>query len=308
LIDSWRGQGHTTVESQRVWSLYDGLTQSLSFSLCEQLRLILEPTKATRLMGDFRTGKRLNMKKIIPYIASDYTKDKIWLRRVKPSKREYQVLLALDDSRSMAETRSIHLAFQTLALVAKALNRLEVGDVAVAKFGGQMDVLHNFEDGPFDDRAGTKVVDHFRFEQTQTDVRTLLETSVDFLTKSRESHVSKSNADLWQLQIVISDGICQDHERLRAVLRRAEEAKILVVFIVLDNHLDSSDKEKDSRLSIIHMNQASYTDVNGRFELQMRRYLDSFPFQYFVILRNVEELSDVLSDTLRQFFQRISAS
>lgn len=32
--------------------------------LCEQLRLILEPTKCTRLKGDYRTGRRINMKKV----------------------------------------------------------------------------------------------------------------------------------------------------------------------------------------------------------------------------------------------------
>lgn len=33
--------------------------------LCEQLRLILEPTKCTRLKGDYRTGRRINMKKVM---------------------------------------------------------------------------------------------------------------------------------------------------------------------------------------------------------------------------------------------------
>merc|ERR1712083_205969 len=80
------------------------LTQ-LSHQLCEQLRLILEPTKASKLQGDFRTGKRLNMRKIIPYIASQFKKDKIWLRRVKPNKREFQILVALDDSSSMSDNQ-----------------------------------------------------------------------------------------------------------------------------------------------------------------------------------------------------------
>jgi midasin len=46
---------------------------------------------ADNTQGDFRTGKRLNMKKIIPYIASEFRKDKIWLRRTKPNQRKYQV-------------------------------------------------------------------------------------------------------------------------------------------------------------------------------------------------------------------------
>ena len=54
-------------------------------------RLILEPTKAAKLQGDLGTGKRLNMRKIIPYITSQFKKDKIWLWRVKPNKRQFQV-------------------------------------------------------------------------------------------------------------------------------------------------------------------------------------------------------------------------
>lgn len=42
---------------------------------CEQLRLFLEPSRIMRLIGNFRTRKRLNVKKIILYIASKYTKD-----------------------------------------------------------------------------------------------------------------------------------------------------------------------------------------------------------------------------------------
>lgn len=155
-------------DSKDVWKIYESMTRDLSFGLCEQLRLILEPTLATRLKGDYRTGKRLNMKKIIPYIASEFTKDKIWLRRTRPSKREYQVLLALDDSKSMSDVHTIHLAFQSLALISKALTTLEVGSIAISKFGRSMDVLHSFEDGVFTDDEGAKVLDSFTFAQTET--------------------------------------------------------------------------------------------------------------------------------------------
>lgn len=53
--------------------------------------------------GDYRTGKRLNMRRLIPYIASEYRKDRIWMRRTKKAQREYQVLIAVDDSASMNE-------------------------------------------------------------------------------------------------------------------------------------------------------------------------------------------------------------
>ena len=64
---------------------------------------MLEPKQTASLQGDFKTGKRLNMKKIIPFIASGYRNDKIWLRRTMPTKRDYRVLVGIDDSQSMSE-------------------------------------------------------------------------------------------------------------------------------------------------------------------------------------------------------------
>jgi midasin len=305
-LRSWQAAGLPDSNADHIWQLYGSLTNDLAFALCEQLRLILEPTQATRLKGDYRTGKRLNMKKIIPYIASDFTKDKIWLRRTKPSQREYQVLIALDDSRSMAESHSVHLAYQTLALVSKALSRLEVGDIGIARFGETVDVLHDFDGAPFSDQAGSQVMQAFKFTQKATDVLSLLNTSLQVLESAREkkSMSSASAADLWQLEIIISDGMCQDHERLRSVLRKAEEQRIMVVFIIIDSlHQNAGSAAQGSILS---MERAEFKNVEGRMELQLQRYLDSFPFEYYVVLRNVESLPDVLSGTLKQFFERIS--
>lgn len=310
-VREWQARGHPTEDAEHIWRRYESLTHDLSYALCEQLRLILEPTQATRLKGDYRTGKRLNMKKIIPYIASEYTKDKIWLRRTRPSQREYQVLIALDDSRSMAESHSVHLAFQTLALVSKALSRLEVGDVGIAKFGQTVEVLHSFEGGPFTDQAGAKIVDAFRFDQKATQMLTLLETSLSLLEQARERRSASSStaADLWQMEIIISDGVCQDHERLRTVLRRAEEQRVMVVFIILDSlhtATASASGSAPNQNSIVSMNQVAYKDVNGRMDLTVSRYLDTFPFEYYVVVRDVEALPEVLSGTLKQFFERIS--
>lgn len=308
-LRDWQTAGQVDNGAEHMWHLYESLTHDLAYALCEQLRLIMEPTLATRLKGDYRSGKRLNMKKIIAYIASDYTKDKIWLRRTKPSQREYQILIALDDSRSMAESHSVHLAYQTLALVSKALSRLEAGDIAIARFGESVDVLHGFEEGQFTDQAGVKVMQAFRFDQKATNVLSLLNTSLQVLEKAREqkSTSSASSLDLWQLQIIISDGICQDHDRLRAVLRKAEEQRVMIVFIIVDSlHSSTSASDQPFQGSILSMEKAEYKTVDGRLELQLQRYLDSFPFEYYVVLRNVEALPDVLSATLKQFFERIS--
>jgi midasin len=313
-LRQWQASGMPDEGAERIWRLYESLTHDLAYALCEQLRLILEPTLATRLKGDYRTGKRLNMKKIISYIASDYTKDKIWLRRTRPSQREYQVLISLDDSKSMAESHSVHLAFETLALVSKALSRLEAGDVAIAKFGERVDILHGFDEGPFTDQAGTKLMGAFRFDQKATNVLSLVDTSLRVLEAARERRAmsSASAADLWQLEIIISDGMCQDHDKLRTVLRKAEEQRVMIVFIIVDSlHSAAAPSAPAGRKpvvqgSILTMDKAEYKNVDGRMELQLQRYLDSFPFEYYVVLRNVEALPEVLAGTLRQFFERIS--
>ena len=314
-LRSWQANDYPPEGSQNMWRLYESLTHDLSYALCEQLRSILEPTQATRLKGDYRTGKRLNMKKIIPYIASEYTKDKIWLRRTKPSRREYQVLIALDDSRSMAESHSIHLAYQTLALVSRALARLEVGDIGIAKFGQTVEVLHGFENesGPFNDQAGVKLLNAFRFNQKATDLLGLVETSLKVLEQARDrrSTRSASAADLWQLEIIISDGICQDMDRLKMVLRKAEEQRVMIVFVILDSlhsHIKIGTSSANTvQNSILTMQQGVVQkNANGVMEVKMERYLDLFPFEYYVVLRDVEALPEILSGTLKQFFERIS--
>ncbi|CDU22202.1 related to MDN1-Huge dynein-related AAA-type ATPase (midasin) [Sporisorium scitamineum] len=309
-----------------LWRSYASLTADLAFSLCEQLRLILAPTLATRLNGDFRTGKRLNMRKIVPFIASDFAKDKIWLRRTKPSSREYQVMLAIDDSRSMSESRSAHLAYQTLALVTGALSRLEVGDVSICRFGEDVDSLHDFGKGSFNDQNGAHVIDRLGFQQKKTNVLRLVEKSLKTLAEARASRSSSSasqGGDLWQLEIIISDGICQDHARLRSLLRKAAEQRVMLVFVVIDSlHAPAASGAstpaagtagaskpaavQQTRSSILDMTNASYhTDANGRLQLKMERYMDTFPFDYYVVVREVEALPEVLSATLRQWVEKI---
>lgn len=309
-LRTWQAAGLPDDQATHIWRLYESLTHELAYTLCEQLRLILEPTLATRLKGDYRTGKRLNMKKIIPYIASDYTKDKIWLRRTRPSQREYQVLIALDDSRSMAESHSVHLAYQTLALVSKALTRLEAGDVGIAKFGRDVQILHGFDGAPFSDQAGMEVIKAFHFDQNATNVLSMVDMSLRVLEAARErrSVSSSTAADLWQLEIIISDGICQDHDKLRAVLRKAEEQRVMIVFIIIDSlHSGAATKPGSSAQgSILTMEKAEFKNIDGKMELQLQRYLDSFPFEYYVVLRDVEALPQVLSATLKQFFERIA--
>ncbi|GLA60542.1 hypothetical protein AtubIFM54640_001021 [Aspergillus tubingensis] len=286
-------------EAQRLWSYYESATTDLSLSLTEQLRLILAPTLATKLRGDFRTGKRLNIKRIIPYIASQYKRDKIWMRRSIPSKRNYQIMLAVDDSKSMLESGSGQLAFETLALVAKSLSMLEAGDLCVLGFGNEdhVRVAHEFGK-PFSSEAGTQVFQHFSYQQTGTNVRKLIADSIALFREARwKQSPGSGNADLWQLELIISDGICEDHETIQRLVRQAQEERIMIVFIIVDAVKGSS---------ILDLSQASFEDDgSGEMKLRMKRYLEGFPFPYYLVVRDVKELPAVLATALKQWFAEV---
>lgn len=283
-------------EARELWKRSDQATQELALGLCEQLRLILEPTVATKLRGDYKTGKRLNMKRIIPYIASEFRKDKIWLRRTKPSKREYQVMVAVDDSKSMGESGATELAFHSIALVAKALTQLESGGLLVVRFGEDVKLVHPFEK-PFNNyETGPRVFQWFDFQQTRTDIRQLCSQSLQIFEAARLA----ANSDLWQLQIIVSDGVCEDHATVQRLVRRAREEKVMLVFVVLDGI--------NAGQSILDMSQVSYvTDSAGQMSLKVDKYLDTFPFEYYVVVRNIRELPEMLALILRQYFTEVSS-
>jgi midasin len=156
-------------DSMKLWLDYENLTRQLSKELCEQLRLILEPTICSKLKGDYKTGKRLNMKRVIEYIATEYRKDKIWLRRTKPNKRDYQVLLAVDNSSSMSENHCMELTYETICTITNAFNFLEVGQFGLLSFGNKVNLIHDLSE-QFGNDLGPRVFSQVNFKDDRTKI------------------------------------------------------------------------------------------------------------------------------------------
>ena len=307
----------TLADASRLWAHYETLTRSLSLNLTEQLRLILAPTLATKMRGDFRTGKRLNIKRIIPYIASNFKRDKIWMRRSTPSKRVYQIILAVDDSKSMSENQSGHLALETLTLVAKSLSMLEVGEMCVLSFGADVRVAHPF-DRPFSADAGPAAFQHFNFQQPHTDVKKLLHTSLALFHEARQKSVRTGAADLWQLQLIVSDGVCEDHDSIRRLVRKAQDERIVIIFVIVDAGKGESILDMhqavfepvppgNEALGMLETSSEGATDITTT-KLRIKRYLDDFPFPYYLVAGDVKELPGVLTAALRQWFAEVVES
>ena len=265
----------------------------LSHQLCEQLRLILEPTKASKLQGDFKTGKRLNMRKIIPYIASQFKKDKIWLRRVKPNKREFQIVVALDDSSSMADNKSREMALSSLSTISSALTLLEVGQIGVLRFGKSAEVVHSLG-SPWSQSAGHRIQNQFSFEQKETSLISLLNLSTQLFMSSSSS--ASRNLSVSQLLVIVSDGRGVFHEGKEKVIqavRRARQAGYFCLFLIVENP-EAKDSVLDIRLPIFSGGKCSIDS-----------YMEHFPFSHYIVLRDVSTLPRTLSDALRQWFELV---
>ncbi|CAK7216238.1 AAA ATPase midasin [Sporothrix bragantina] len=320
-------------EAIQQWSAFQTATHPLSLALAAQLRLILTPSQATRLSGGFRTGKRLSIRKIIPYIASGYKRDKIWMRRSVPTKRAYQIMLCVDDSKSMGENSDGvsnspgHLALSSLVMVGRALSMLEAGQVGVVGFGARVFTAHaldadqSFGAGASGASGGAaQTLRRFTFQQDRTDVALLLRNTIDRFKHAREMNAaSSSSADLWQLALVLSDGLTPSaaHERIRQLLREAAEARIMVVFVILDGSGGSSNDKKDKGAntkkktndSVLDLKEAKFIKdpATGTSRIVIERYLDTFPFPYYLIVHHLDDLPSALSGLLRTWFAEVNA-
>ena len=292
--DRMKKHDKVAVES---WAQHQATTATHASMLSDQLRLILEPTQASRLKGDYKSGKRLNMKKVIPYIASHFVKDKIWLRRTHPSKRTYHVMLAIDDSESMKEVKAEELAKQSISLLSQALTKLEVGKIGVMSFGSQTTLLHRLDEN-FNDIVGADIFANLTFEQKESRFAEMLESS---LANFKHARGGVSNTSTEQILIVVSDGQVpvslsgkdKRAERIRAAVRAARNDNILIVFIVLD---------ADKKCSFY---DRLFWDPDS---MQLTPVADKFPFPYHLVVRDLSTLPQVMAEALRNWFELINSS
>jgi midasin (ATPase involved in ribosome maturation) len=261
--------------------------------LCESLRLILEPTLASRLRGDYRTGKRINMRRVIGYVASGYRKDAIWLRRTKPSKREYQVMVMIDNSRSMADAGPV--AMGALNLLTGALTRLEVGEISVCSFADKLYQLHPFGK-TLNEEAGAKILSHFDFKEERTLLAASLRSVLPFFQEAKSRSMSSSSAAVLQICFIISDAkIDSDNrENLGRLIREMAEMNVLALLVIIDKN----DNAKDS---IFATKSVEFTPTG----IVTRSYLDNFPFPYYVAIQHTKALPDVLCDAMKQWFELV---
>ena len=114
--------------------------------------------------------------------------------------------------------------------------------------------------------------------------------------------------DLNQLVIILADGRFHEHESLKAAVREvAARPGVCLAFLALDSAPTAVTGEAGAAgggvsgagSSLMDMQTVSF--VNGK--PVFTKYMDAFPFPYYVLLRDVSGLPRTLAGLLRQWFE-----
>lgn len=240
--------------------------------------------------GDYRSGKRLNMRRLVPYIASNYRKNQIWMRRTKPAKRTYHVCLAIDDSGSMKENLMTEIACQTICLLEKAFKHLEIGQISICKFGQEVDMLVEDTTQVDIDQVGPKVLESLQFSQTKTDLENLLVQLRHFFGQTITDGTCTH-----QLMIIIGDGrgtMVQGPQKIKRQVQSMIDEGVTVLYLVVDN----------PRSSVFTMQVVQKTPEG---KIQLKDYMSLFPFPFYTVVQSAAVIPAAVSEALKQWFDAL---
>ncbi|KAK6587902.1 hypothetical protein RS030_81186 [Cryptosporidium xiaoi] len=284
----------STKDYINIWNDIQNEISPMVNVLTNQLRIILEPTIRGKMEGSYKTGKKLSMKKVIGYIASEYRKDRIWLRRSKPSKREFNILMCIDNSHSMSITKNEYMALQSLFMIIQSLQKVEAGNFGVCSFTGNNIKQLISMTNQISNKDAVNLLKYINFEEESKDshqnsIPNVLRYSTDLLY----SYCDNSESKVYhQLIIIITDGRFNKN-KVNSCINYSIQKKCIPVLIIIDNN--------DNNTSSIFDMKSVTKDDDGN--MTVKPYLDNFPFQYYSIIQDYKKLPNILCELIKQWFE-----
>ncbi|KAH8739554.1 hypothetical protein FG386_001111, partial [Cryptosporidium ryanae] len=252
---------NNTQDYMNIWNSIQNEILPMVNVLTNQLRIILEPTIRGKMEGSYKTGKKLSMKKVVGYIASEYRKDRMWLRRSKPSKREFNILMCIDNSHSMSTTKNEYMALQSLFMIIQSLQKVEAGNFGVCSFAG--DNVRQLVDmtNQIGSRDALNLLRCVNFKEESKDshqnsIPNVLKYSTDLLHSYSNSG---GNGVCHQLIIIITDGRFNKN-KVNSCINYSIQKKCIPVLIIIDN--------RDNNASSIFDMKSVVKDENGNMTVK----------------------------------------
>ena len=275
-------------------------SQNQIIKLTSLLKTILTPNLQSKLIGNYKTGKRLNMKKIISFIASNYRQDKIWLRRTLPYNRDYYITISIDNSLSMKQNNIGYYALQSMLILIKSLQKVGIDNLSL--FGITDDCVelydYNNEKNMINNEKIKNILNYFKFNFES-------KNSFDFsmqnflaknIQKIENNTINDRNKLKYNINFIISDGRFNKNN-VKGLTAVAKEKGILYVFIIIDRY------KFDDKNSILNTMTVKYDDKG---EIEIEKYLSDFPFQYYTVVQDIEDLPEILKGILVKWIETVS--
>jgi midasin len=268
--------------------------EGVSGELCERLRMVLEPTLRGRLEGDYKTGKRIAMRKVLSWIASDYRKDRIWLRRTKPSKRTHRLIVSLDNSSSMKSNGASKMSLAATLAIYEALSRLEIGAVGVMSFGAAVRVLKHVDTTV--QLSVDSLSKHFNFDEEAS--RSFSQGIPSALNAALQMFGNDEERKFNDMCLIVSDGRF-DKEAARATVQEMLSKGQLPVLVIVDSKTEKSNSSVYDIKSVLK-------GADGKMVMQPFISPNDFPFPYYAVISSVPQLPIVLADLVKQWLELTS--
>ena len=107
--------------------------------------------------------------------------------------------------------------------------------------------------------------------------------------------IGAGTSDLCQLVLILADGRLHEKEALKAAVREvASRPGVCLAFLALDSNAAGG--------SLLDMQTVSFQGGKPVFS----KYLDAFPFPYYVLLKDLAALPRTLAGLLRQWIELAS--
>ena len=179
---------------------------------------------------------------------------------------------------------------QSVCLIEKAFRQLEVGQLAICKFGQTVQMLREFASASdAQDTLVPSLLDNLQFNQDKTDLLGLLSYASKSFETAKENTPSSSIPV--QMLVILGDGhgaFSQGRDQIIAAIKELEYQRITVLYVIVDG-----------KNSILKM---TYTTFEGS-KVKMVPYISMFPFSFYALVRSISTLPGTLAEAIRQWFE-----
>ena len=289
--------------SPSLENFFNGLlssSQSQIIKLTSLLKIILTPNLQSKFIGNYKTGKKLNMKKIISFIASNYRQDKIWLRRTLPYNRDYYITISIDNSLSMKQNNIGYYALQSMLILIKSLQKVGIDNLSLYGITDDCVELYDYnrEKNLINNDKIKRILNYFKFN---FESKNSFDYSIrNFLNKSiqniENNTINDRNKLKYNINFIISDGRFNKNN-VKGLTALAKEKGILYVFIIIDRY------KFEDKNSILNTMTVKY---NEKGDIDVEKYLADFPFQYYTVVQDIQDLPDVLKGILLKWIESVN--